>query len=89
MASVVGTPIGYVVLTKQADGSWRDDWDGEVHVDRNTANDALTHAQNALDGGVMLAALYPAACCDHTNDPSVCACDKHQASRLHPNGKFG
>lgn len=35
---------GYVVLTKQLDDTWRDDWDGEVHVESYSAVAAYRHA---------------------------------------------
>lgn len=34
-------PIGWIVLTQQADGSWQDDWDGRVHFVRLEADREL------------------------------------------------
>lgn len=37
----------WIVLT-EGNGSWRDDWDGEVHKERDDALSALNAAQVAL-----------------------------------------
>lgn len=52
--------IGYIVLTGQPDGSWSDDWDGEVHPDRAAGDLALMAAWDALGAdGARLVACYP------------------------------
>lgn len=54
------TPVGYVVLTSQSDGSWKDDWDGEVHPAREQADAELARAQSALGAdAARLVTLYP------------------------------
>jgi hypothetical protein len=52
------TPIGYIVVTLQADGSWKDDWDGEVHPGFKAGQSALRGAVTALgNDGARLCAL--------------------------------
>lgn len=59
-----GTPasgaLGYVVVTAQPDGTWRDDWDGKVHTDRPAGASALAAAGEALGPDrVQLCRLMP------------------------------
>lgn len=46
-----GAAAGFVILTAQPDGSWRDDWDGEVHVSRDEAEAAFRDAASRLGAG--------------------------------------
>lgn len=41
-------PVGWIILTTQPDGTWKDDWDGNLHTDRTDADDALAKASVAL-----------------------------------------
>lgn len=53
-------PIGFVLLTSQPNGSWKDDWDGEVHTDRATFAGVLVEAGMTLGvENVQGAVLYP------------------------------
>jgi hypothetical protein len=58
-------PLCYIVLTRQVDGGWRDDWDGVAHVSKAVALDALMCAR---DGGeeARLVACYPIGPAIHT-----------------------
>lgn len=40
--------LGYIVLTLQRDGTWKDDWDGCVHSRRVDADRALDTASDAM-----------------------------------------
>lgn len=52
--------LGYIVLT-QTVGRWCDDWDGEVHPDREAGDAALAEAGRALGPDqCLLAVLHPA-----------------------------
>lgn len=44
-----GGTVGYVVLTKQLDGSWLDDWDGYVHASTEQAISACIFAKDDPD----------------------------------------
>ncbi len=51
---------GYVVLTRQPDGSWRDDWDGRVHVDRADGAESYGEAVAAIGAeNAILCAVLP------------------------------
>ena len=53
-------PLGYAVLTRQADGSWKDDWDGEVHATLDRGLAELTWASSSLGpDSCKLVALHP------------------------------
>ena len=40
--------VGYLVLTKQADGSWGNDWDGVVHLTLRGAEAEYAEAVDTL-----------------------------------------
>lgn len=41
----LGPVVGYIVVTEQPDGSWKDDWDGEMHP-------TLEEAEDSFDGAL-------------------------------------
>jgi hypothetical protein len=41
--------VGWIVLTRQADGTWLPDWDGIVHTDRAAAEGELDAARARHD----------------------------------------
>lgn len=48
VGAVVNPVYGYVILTSQLDGSWKDDWDGDVHTNCWDAVLVLLKARAAL-----------------------------------------
>lgn len=53
--------VGYIVLTEQPDGSWKDDWDGEVHASLSDAEESLSSASGALAEGCKIVSLHEVA----------------------------
>lgn len=65
-------PLGFVVLTSQPNGSWKDDWDGEVHTDREAFAAVLLDAQSACGSeNVQGAVLYPVTFDVHRAEPFI------------------
>lgn len=52
-------PLGYIVLTEQQDRTWRDDWDGCVHIRKDDACRELENAGRLCTA--RLVACYPAS----------------------------
>jgi hypothetical protein len=48
-------PVGFVVLTRQPDGSWRDDWDGEVHATGEAGEAAMLECARAGHESMLVA----------------------------------
>jgi hypothetical protein len=53
-------PVCWIVLTRQRDGSWLDDWDGEVHKSVTDGRASLAEARATLKEDVKLVVCYEA-----------------------------
>jgi hypothetical protein len=52
--------VCWIVLTRQRDGSWLDDWDGEVHKSVTDGRASLAEARATLKEDVKLVVCYEA-----------------------------
>lgn len=56
LGELAAGPAGYIVLLRERDDRWADNWDGLVHPDRQAGDDALAKARAAGYEAILTAA---------------------------------